>query len=118
MQNRKIIYQILALLAASGVILSYLFGPGKVAPEATVYTGLSALLLFCAQYFALRETVRSKGKKLTTLWVITTLVILAMIVALEVILLTIVSLIWIAVLPTFALIILTLLFELLRSRNK
>ena len=118
MQKRKIAYQLLTLLAASGVIISYLFGPGAVAPEATMYTGLCVLLMYCAQYLALREGARLKGQKPSTTWVVITLVVLAVIVALEAIILTIAAFLWFIALSILAVIAVILLFRLIRSKNK
>jgi hypothetical protein len=115
MEKRKIIYQIVALLAAAGVIVSYLLAPSKtseIAFEPTIYTGLCGLILFCAEGLWVRETARLNGQKLNVKWALITLTLLIISVAPQAFCLTLGAYFWFALLPMFAILIIFRLFKL------
>lgn len=115
MQKRKIVYQMLALVAASGVIVSYLFGPGEVTPRTTIFTALSGLVLLGAEYFWVREAARINGRTIDAKWAATTSVILLASLVPQAILLTLAAFLWFAALLASGIMIIVLAFKLEKS---
>ncbi len=116
MQQRKTAYQLLALAAASGVIASYLFGPGEVAPRVTIFTAFSGLVLFAAEYLWLREGAIMHGRTISAKWVVTVLVILFITLIPQAILLTLAAFLWFATFTVFGITAVVLVFRLENTR--
>lgn len=118
MQQRKLTYQILALATVAGIIISFLLGPGTVAPELTAYSLLGGLVLFFSEYLWLRETVLTSGQPITTKWVVTTLTILVMSVIPQAICLVLAAFLWFAVLPLLVISTAIFLYMLINSQKQ
>jgi len=121
MQKRKIIYQVIALAAASGVIVSYLLAPsksGEVAPEVTIYTEICGLILFCAEYLWVREIARLNSQALNVKRTVVALTLLIVSLAPQAFCLTLGAYLWFAFLPIFAMLIITRLFRLARVNKQ
>jgi hypothetical protein len=118
MQKRKMIYQILALVSASGIIVSFLLGPGTVAPRLTVYTLLSGSALLCTEYLTLRESALLKGRAVDVKWVLVTLVVLIVSLIPQALYFFIATFLWFLALPTFGVLAVILLFKLLRIQKQ
>ncbi len=112
------IYQILALVSASGIIVSFLFGPGTVAPRLTVYTLLSGSALLCTEYLTLRENALLKGRAVDVKWVLVTLAVLIVSLIPQALYFFIATFLWFLALPTFGVLAVVLLFKLLRIQKQ
>ena len=92
--------------------MSYLFGPGEVAPGATIFTVLSGLTLLGAEYFWAREAARINGRTIDAKWTATTSVILLVSLVPQAVLLTLAAFLWFAALVAFGITIIILAFKL------
>lgn len=114
MRKRQILYQIIGLVAVMGIIVSLLFEPGTVLPQITLYTILTTLLLFCAEYLWLRQTALLKNEQIGTKWVITRVAFLAVSSIPQVVCLFIAAFIWFAMLPVLLILTMILLYKFLK----
>lgn len=111
-----IIYQIVALLAAAGTIVSYLLGPGTAAPQMTIYTIAALAVLYAAECLWARAAARLKGQPTGPRWIVATLLLLAVTLVAQFVVLTLAASVWFFALPILAILVLVRLFQLPKAK--